>query len=338
MLRMTSMRPPERALKRLSVTAGIVALALTSAACTDSVGSADVTGAGTTGTLEKTHLTVGALAVNDDAPLYLAIKDGLFRQVGLTVTTLPVAASTEAIPDMLRGTVDIMAGANYVSFFQAEDKGVVHFKILADASHCTASTFEVMTLPGSGIAGPADLAGKSVAVNLTGNVQTLTLNSVLQANSISSSSVHYVQIPFPDMVAALKAHRVDAISTLEPYITASEEEDGAVPVVSQCTGPTANFPMSGYFATSSWASKYPKTARAFEQAIDKAQALADSNQQAVRSVLPTYTKISPQTADVMSMAVYPDTVSVTALQQVAAMMRSAGMLSRPLSVQSLIPG
>ena len=336
-----------KALKRLCVAAGTAALALAASACTTSsadsagsgsAGSANLTNAEPAGPLEKTHLTVGALAVNDDAPLYLAIKDGLFQQAGLTVTPLPVAASTQAIPDMLRGTVDIMAGANYVSFLQAEDKGVVSFKILADASHCQTTTFEVMALPNSGISGPSSLEGRSVAVNLTNNVQTLTLNSVLQSNGVSTSSVRYVQIPFPDMVAALKAHKVDAISTIEPYITGSEEQDGAVPVLSQCTGPTANFPMSGYFATAAWTRKYPNTAKAFERAIDEAQNLAEGNQQAVRSILPAYTKIDKQTADVISMSTYPDVVSATALQQVAVMMRTAGMLSKPLSVQSLIAG
>lgn len=338
----SSTHVPGKTLKRLGVAGGVLAFALAVAACTGSAssggtgGAASPTIAGPAGPLEKTHLTVGALAVSDDAPLYLAIKDGLFRQAGLTVTPLPVAASAKAIPDMLRGTVDIMAGANYVSFFEAEAKGVDRFKILADASHCKASTFEVLTLPDSKVSSPGSLAGKTVAVDLTGNVQTLTLDSMLDANDVRPSSVRYVQVPFQDMAAALKAHRVDAISTIEPYITGAEEQDGAVPVVSQCTGPTADFPMSGYFTTEAWARKYPNTARAFARAISAAQALANSDQQAVRSILPAYTAISRQAADVMGMSTYPNMVSATSLQQVAIMMRSAGMLPNPVPIQSLL--
>lgn len=317
--------------------AGVTLLAVASAsACGGSPAAANPASADTAGHLEKTHLVVGALAVNDDAPLYLAIKDGLFRRAGLTVTPLPVTASTEAIPDMVRGTVDIMAGANYVSFFQAQDKGAVSLKILADAAHCTDSSFEVLALPGSGITGPSSLEGRSVAVNLPGNVQTLTLNSVLKANGVNTSSVRYKQVPFPELAAALREHRVDAISAIEPYVTEAEEQDGAVPVLSQCTGPTAGFPMSGYFSTAEWAAKYPDTAKAFEWAINQAQALADGNQEAVRAILPAYTKVTAQDAKVMSMGNYPDRVSAPALQQVADMMRSAGMLPRPLAVNSLV--
>jgi NitT/TauT family transport system substrate-binding protein len=311
-------------------------VSLTVIAACGSSGTGSHSGSSSSGGLEKTHLTVGALAVADDAPLYLAIKDGFFKQAGLTVTAVPVAQSTEAIPDMLRGSVDVIAGANYVSFFQAEAKGVVSFKVLADATHCTAGTFEVMALPGSGITTPASLAGKTVATNLTGNVQTLTLGAVLKADGTNPSSVHYVVVPFPDMVAALKAHRVDAISTIEPYITASQQQLGAVPVVSQCTGPAASFPMSGYFSTASWAQQNPNTAKAFIRALDKAQALADSDPSAVRAILPTYTQITSKTADALKLNTYPAALSAAPLQQVSSLMLSGGLLSKPLSVTPLL--
>lgn len=315
--------------------AGASALAaLAIAGCGGSGSSAGSSGSGSG--LEKTHLNVGALAVADDAPLYVAIKEGYFKQVGLTVTPVPVAQSTQAIPDMLRGSVDIIAGANYVSFFQAEAKGVVSFKVLADATHCQPSTFNVMTLPGSGVKTAANLAGKTVAVNLTNNVQTLTLDAVLKKDGVNSSSVRYVEVPFPDMVAALKAHRVDAISAIEPYITASSQQLGAVPVVSQCTGPTAGFPLSGYFATASWAQQNPNTAKAFQKALDKAQALADSNPAVVRQILPTYTKVTAATANVLKLNTYPATLSDSAMQQVGSLMLTGGMLSKPLSVSSLV--
>ena len=73
--------------------------------------------------LETTHVVVGALPVVDTAGLYLALKNGYFKQAGLDVTVNPIQQSTAALPDMLHGTVDIVAGANYVSWFQAQAKG-----------------------------------------------------------------------------------------------------------------------------------------------------------------------------------------------------------------------
>lgn len=332
-------------LKGLGAVAGSLAVALATA-CAGPHDSADAVNAdatnlaapGPAGPLEKTHLTVGAVPVSDDAPLYLAIKDGLFREAGLTVTAVPVGSSDDGLPKLLHGTVDVLAGVNYVSLFQAEATGGASLRILADAAHCQPTTFEVLSLPGSGISSPSGLAGKRVAVNATGSAQTLTLNSELTAHGASPSSVRYARIPYPDMISALKSHKVDAISTTEPYISGAEEQYGAVPVVSQCTGPDADFPLSGYFATRDWARKYPNTAKAFTHAIEEAQVVAGSDQRAVRSVLSAYTNVSAPMADMISMPVYPQTVSPTALEHVAIMMQSQGLLSKPLSVPSLLAG
>ena len=84
-----------------------------------------------------------------------------------------------------------------MSFFEAEAHGTFPVQILAPAVDCTPDTYGVVAMPSSGITKPADLAGKTIAVNLTQNVQTLTTSAVLTADGVSTSSVHYVQIPFP---------------------------------------------------------------------------------------------------------------------------------------------
>jgi NitT/TauT family transport system substrate-binding protein len=233
--------------------------------------------------------------------------------------------------------VDIVAGANYVSWFQAQAKGAVSLKILASGTVCTPTTFGVLALPSAGITKPANLAGKTIAVNLTNNVQTLTVNAMLKADGVNPSSVHYVVIPFPDMITALTAHRVDAISAVEPFVDGAKAA-GAQQVLSECQGPTASFPLSGYFATSAWVQGHPNTARAFQQALEKGQAYADANPQAIRSILPTYTKITAAAAAKLALNTYPSTLDAAPMQRVAAMMLSAGLLTKPLDVSSLLLG
>ena len=48
-----------------------------------------------------------------------------------------------------------MAGANYVSFFQAQAAGKGPFKVLVDGTSCSTDTFEILALPGSQITSPA---------------------------------------------------------------------------------------------------------------------------------------------------------------------------------------
>ena len=264
----------------------------------------------------------------------MALKEGFFKQAGLNVTVESVTQSTAAIPDLLHGSIDVIAGGNYVSFFEAQANGTFPVQILAPADDCTADTYGVVAMPSSGITTPADLAGKTIAVNLTQNVQTLTTSAVLAADGVDASSLHYVQIPFPDMGAALQANRVDAISAVEPFLSAALAAGGKL-VTSTCTGSMANFPLSGYVTTKSWAQGHATAARAFQQAVEKGNAYADAHPSVVRALLPTYTSITAKAAAVMPLTTYPDTLTTAPLQRIATLMRAGG-LATPSDVASLL--
>jgi NitT/TauT family transport system substrate-binding protein len=316
------------------IAAGLATLWAT-AACGGSAQPSTSTSSTGTG-LEKTHLTVGALPIVDDAPLFLSIKNGYFKQQGLTVTTEIIPQSTLAIPDMLHGTVDIIGTGNYVSFFEGQAQKTFSIRVLSAGATCTQNSFGILTLPKSGIKGPAGLAGKTIAVNLTNNIQTLTADTLLKANGVNPASVKYVVVPFPDMATALKAGRVNAISVVEPFMTGAEQAMGAVPVMSQCSGSVSRLPLSGYFATAAWAAKYPHTAHAFQVAMAKAQAFADANPSAVQKVLPSYTKITAAAAPHIKLSYYPPALNPAQVQRVADLMLAGGLLKTPLDVQPLL--
>jgi NitT/TauT family transport system substrate-binding protein len=283
-----------------------------------------------------TTVVVGALPVIDTAGLQVALKEGFFRQAGLNVTVKPVTQSTAAIPDLLHGSIDVIGGGNYVSFLEAQANGTFPVEFLAPAIDCTASSYGVVAMPASGITKAADLAGKTIAVNLTQNIQTLTTSAVLAADGVSATSLHYVQVPFPDMGAALAANRVDAISAVEPFLAAALAAGGKL-VTSTCTGSTADFPLSGYVTTGSWARQHAAAARAFQQALEKGNAYADAHPAAVRALLPAYTSITAKAAAGMPLGSYPGTLTAAALQRVATLMRGGG-LATPSNVTSLIFG
>src|SRR5579862_8446279 len=281
-----------------------------------------------------TNIVVGALPVLDTAGLQVALKEGYFTQAGLNVTVKSVAQSTVAIPDLLHGSIDVIGGGNYVSFLEAQAHGTFPVEFLAPAVDCTTDNYGVVAMPASGISKASDLAGKTIAVNLTQNIQTLTTSAVLSADGVSAGSVKYVQVPFPDMVAALKAGRVNAISAVEPFLSAALAAGGKL-VTSTCTGATSDFPMSGYITTQAWAQKNPAAAKAFVQALEKGNAYANATPAIVRSVLPTYTTMTAAAAASVPLGTYPETLTTTPLQRIVTLMKSGG-LSAPSDLSSLV--
>jgi len=326
-----------RGRRGITVFAATVAatLSLVIAGCSSSPSTPSGGGSASPSAKPMTNLTVAVVPIVQAAPLFVAIKDGYFKRAGLNVTPKITQQSTAAVSDMLHGTVQVVAAANYVSFLQAQATGAFSISILAANANCDNDSNVVLSLPGSGITKPSDLAGKTVAVNINPNIQTLTVDSVLKANGVSPSSVHFVTIPFPDMPAALKSHRVNAIAEVEPFITGTEAT-GAVKVLNACQGATAGIPLAGYFSTSSWAQQNPGTAKAFQTAVQQAEQYAAQNRSAVTAVLPTYMKITPALAAKVDTGIFPSSLNAASLQNLANLMQSGGMIKTHLDVSPLL--
>jgi NitT/TauT family transport system substrate-binding protein len=273
-------------------------------------------------------ITLGALPVVDDVSAYIAQKEGIFKQYGLDVKITPVLTSVLAIPMMKKGQIDILGGGNYVSFIEAsaKDPGDPPYRILAEAATCSSGSFVILTLPSSGIQTPAQLEHKTIAVNLTQNIQTLMINSVLTADDVKASTVNYKAIAFPKMVAALESHKVDAISAVEPFVTTAEQKAGAVPIVDQCSGPDSNLPLSGYIATSAWAQQNPDAVHRFQQAMAQAQEIADSDRAEVEKALLTYVPgLTPVQAATITLEQFPTALDSVQLNRVSDLMQEAGL-------------
>ena len=66
-----------------------------------------------------------------------------------------------------------------------------------------------------------DLEGKTVAVNTLNNIVHLDGDGLGRQERRHSSKIKFVEIPFPQMEAALVAGKVDAISVHEPFAAAA---------------------------------------------------------------------------------------------------------------------
>jgi NitT/TauT family transport system substrate-binding protein len=164
------------------------------------------------------------------------------------------------------------------------------------------------------------------------NIGTLLVGTALEENGVPLSSVRLKAVPFPDMATALQKHQVDAAWLPEPFISSAEQQIGAQQVFDLDQGATANFPIAGYVATNAWMQKYPRTAAAFTAALERGQALADSNRADSELGMQTYAGINRQTAAIMAFDNYPLGVDRIRLQRVADGMLRFGLLSKAFNV------
>lgn len=284
---------------------------------------------------EKKTITVGVVPATDTAGLYIAQQLGYFAAAGLQVKIVNIVSAEDAISAQLAGKYDVTLG-NYVSYVQADAEQHADLRILDEGSVIQPADQEIVTAPGSRITSLAGLKGKTLAVNVTGNIGNILIGSALAERGLPLSAVKLVAIPFPQMTTALKKHKVDAAWMPEPFLSGAEQQVGAQPIYDLDQGASEGLPIVGYAVTRTWQQKYPGTAAAFSSALEKGQLLADTGHTAVEHAVEDFLGVPPLTAAVMALPDYPLGVDKVRLQRIADAMQQFGLLNKPFSVSPMI--
>ena len=310
--------------------AAAAALAALAAGCAGATGATSPAAG-----LEKASIVVGAVPSADSAGLYIAQQQGYFAAAGLHVKIVPIVSAEVAVSGQLSGAYDVTLG-NYVSYIEADAEQNADLRIVAEGSLMQPGNQEIATLPGSRISTITGLRKATLAVNVLNNVGTILIGSALKEYGLSVSDVKLKAVPFPQMIAELQDHRIDAAWLPEPFLSSAEQQIGAVGIYDLDQGGTTSFPIIGYAVTRTWEEKYPRTAAAFLRALEQGQALADRSRAAVERSIETFVGVPPQTAALMALPQFPLGVDRVRLQRVADAMLRFGLLRKRFDVTQMI--
>jgi NitT/TauT family transport system substrate-binding protein len=323
------------ATRRISL--GLLAVTLLAAGCTAS-GSGAASGG--------PSITVAVVPGTDTAPAMIAAKDRVFSDHGLNVTVKTYNSLQAEVQALKNGSVDIAAG-DYADFLYENAAGKASLHLVADGYDATPNVMEVLSLPGSGITNPQQLAHKVVGTSEhqlipSGNsvpysMETLATQTVLNSDGITPTDVTWRPMPEQKLIGALSSGQVNAILATEPTIIQAESQLGAVEVMDSCSGPTAGLPLSGYFSLAAYAGAHRAQLQQFRAALTSAQANASTGG-SLQAMLPHLTDMSSQDADLVTIGSYPTSLSVGQVQRVADLMLDSGVISTPISVSKLASG
>ena len=290
------------------------------------LGAAGCSGAGGAGGTVGSTITIAAVPGVENAPIYLAKKEGLFAAAGLKNVVIKTYPNETAELLALQNAQADIAASDYGNIFYQQS--VSHnLRILGDGYDAGSGVLEILTLPNSSIKSPLNLANQQVGlpsdsvlpgshssgpISLDAAAATQVLQIYLGNNV---ESVHWVPMPQAQEVSELESGKLKAILVGEPYIYEAESRAGAVVVLDACSGSTSNLPLAGYVAMNAWVKDNPAAAADFQQALAKAQGDAAMTGQ-VQQLLPSTTGMSVQDADLLSLGTYPTSTSVVSLQRV----------------------
>lgn len=291
-------------------------------------GSSAAGATGPPGPPEKTTINVAAFEAIDSAGLFIAQMDGLFAKEGLTVR-IHLADSTQTeVNDQLNGADDVSLG-DYVTYIDNAVMGSRQLLITGESSFLQPNVLTLLVKGNSSIGTIGELRGKTVSVNAADDIGTLLIDSLMIEHGVPLAEFTFNDnVPFPDVATALGSSSVAASFVPEPFVSLDEAGAGAEELADLDQGATQNFPIQGVAVTRQFAQKYPNTLKAFMDALNQGQEIADTSRPAVEKALEKFLDLTPEFASVVSLPTYPTSVNPIRLQRVVDAMVRFGLLPR----------
>jgi NitT/TauT family transport system substrate-binding protein len=309
-----------------TVLAGIAVLA---AACGGGSGTSSTSSPG------PASLTIGVVGVIDVAPLFLGIQKGFFARQQLTVTPTVLNTGATVVAGVVQGSLDFGFANNTSLVIAASQRFPV--RIVAAGNQAAAGDYcAVFVRKDSAIASPRDLAGKKIAVNGLKNVASLSTNAALQASGVDISGIQYVEVPFPQMAAALDQGTVDAAWTVEPFVTAVKAGGTARIVLRPFSLIAKSFPVASYFTNTQYIQSHQAIVSRFKTAIDQSLVYAQGHPAEARAVLSSYITLAPGLADQVVLPAWGTDVQASLLANTANLALQYGYTTRKPDLKQLI--
>jgi NitT/TauT family transport system substrate-binding protein len=282
-----------------------------------------------------TPLKIGIIPVDVAANVFYAQDLGLFTKAGLDVSLQPMASGPVLAQAVAGGALDI--GISNVATIGAARLRGLPFRYVAPASVVQPGqkpTDIVMVLQDSPITPGKSMNGKTIAINGLKDLQEIEARGYVDRFGGDSSTIKFVEVPFPAMGGALQEKRVDIIFPTEPFSTADTNVGKVIGNAFDGVGP--RFMLLGWFASESWLAGHADVAAKFASVMRQASDWANSHHTETAVMLSNHTKMAPEVAAKIVRANYGLTLDPTMLTPVLNLALRYGLIAQNVPANDLI--
>ena len=288
---------------------------------------------------QPVKLRVSTIPIIDSAPLQVAIAKGFFAAEGLEVDTTPTAGGAAGLPALAAGQVQITF-SNIISIVLGAKQGL-GFEVIAAGSNTGATAPDLAGLvskKGSSFKTGKDFEGKRIAVNTRNNIIWLYARAWVQATGGDPDKVTYLEVPFPQMIDAVKGDRVDAAFVVEPFLSAGVRSDAVQIVGWPYNVVQKRIPVGQYAATKAFIAQNPAVIERFVRAYNKAVDWTNQNtgSEEWTKIISAYTRLAPEQIKTLSLPPYEKSVEASGIDLVVELMRKNAMLEGAFDSKALL--
>jgi NitT/TauT family transport system substrate-binding protein len=273
------------------------------------------------------------------APGVYARDLGYFKDAGLDVQLEPNTSGAAVAAAVAGGAIEI-GFSNLLALVIAYQKGIP-FTMIASGNLAVAGPHPAIGLlsvkKSSQIRTAKDLEGKTVAVDSLGSFSVPGVRNWMDTQSADSKTVHFVELAYSAMPAAIASGRVDAgclTYTADPTLGTPNGQLRLVAGVYNVIGD--RFLFTAWFATQAWVAAHKDTARRFAETIKTASNWGNTHHTEGATILAKAVGQTPAEINAAPRAIYGTELTPALVQPTIDLLAKYGLIRAPFPAREMI--
>lgn len=282
---------------------------------------------------EMTKLRVGYIPVGIYAYFWRARDAGYFKDEKIEIELVPMAGGGQIIPALQSGALQFGI-SDALGVLNARNGGIPVTYVSFNFQQTSADPVHAVLTMDPDIKTAADLKGKSVATNLSFNTDWTMMREFLRKQNVDLRTVTFREVPFPDMLAAIRNKTVNAVGAVEPFVTLGKQQ-GANVLGYFFTDVKSPNVLSGIVAMLPYVEKNKDVTQRFLRAVNRA--IDDfKDPKIARETIAANTKIPPAVIEKMNLGEWQKNVPPETMQFWVDAAKKEGIVNATADLNALV--
>jgi NitT/TauT family transport system substrate-binding protein len=299
-------------------------------------GSLLVTAAPSAAQTGATVVRMGGQTIEPTAEPYYGDQAGIFAAGGITPQVETLGNGAAMIQAVAGGDLDV-GEANPLQLAIAISRGIpvqaiavacIYTKAVANPNFVVAKNSPIKT--------PKDLIGSTLGVGALGDFNQISLFAWLEANGVPRTSVKFVELPFPEIGAALQRNQIQGGFIVEP--AKSEAMKAGLIRDFADTYPAIGPEIATvvWFASKAWLQTNPDTAKKLIKAVYLTGTWANMHNDQAAEILSKVTQIDLAVLKRVPRRLFASHFDPKYVEGTLKLAARFGVLQRPLPINEFI--
>jgi NitT/TauT family transport system substrate-binding protein len=279
---------------------------------------------------------MGGQTIEPSAEPYYGDQAGIFVANGITARVSTLGNGDAMVQAVAGGDLDAgLANPLQLAIAMTRNIPVQAIAVACIYSQAVADK-NLVVAKNSPINVPKDLIGSTIGIGALGDFSQLSLWAWLEANGVPRTSVKFVELPVPEIGAALGRNQIQGGFLVEPYKSEAVKAGLVRDFADTFAAIAPEVATVMWFASTPWLQKNPDTAKRLVTSIYDIGGWANAHHAQAAEILATVTKIDLAALNRLQRRLFAEHFDPKYVANILALAARFGVLQKPLSVREFV--